>query len=73
MGLLAWSVTDSTATKWSLVIALGFGGGVIGLYSIRSLMYFATLPAPRPMAQPAGSSLAIRRSLLGNTSFSATL
>ena len=73
LGLLVWSIADSTATKWAILIALGLGGAAVGLYSVRSLMYFATLPAPRPIHQPSTTSMAVRRSLLGSRMFSATL
>jgi hypothetical protein len=77
MGLLVWTVAASAATRWSVVVALSLGGLAVMVYSVRSLMYFATLPAPRPghaqAGQPPGTSLPIRRSLLGNRTFSATL
>jgi hypothetical protein len=73
MGLLVWDIADTTATKWAIIIALGLGGAAIGLYSVRSLMYFATLPAPRPIKQPPTTSMAIGSSLLGNKTFSATI
>jgi hypothetical protein len=76
MGLLACAISDSTDTKWAVVVALGIGAIAVGAYSVRSLMYFATLPAPRPQQEPAASaplSIPIRRSLLANSTFSATL
>lgn len=78
IGLLVWSIVDSTATKWSITVALGLGAAGIISYSVRSLMYFATLPAPRPKKDPttgtsAATYLGVHRSLLGNRTFSATL
>lgn len=76
MGLLVCAISDSTDTKWAVVVALGIGAIAVGAYSVRSLMYFATLPAPRPQQEPAASaplSIPIRRSLLANSTFSATL
>jgi hypothetical protein len=73
MGLLAWSVSDSTVAKWAIVVGLGLGAAAVGVYSLRSLTFFATLPAPRARQQPAGTIAPIRQSLLGNKTFSATL
>jgi hypothetical protein len=103
LGLLVMAVTDSAATQAAVISALGLGAAAIVVYSVRSLAYFATLPAPRPKPVPADtappvSSLikqplppavklpppegvkllpppapVIRQSLLGNTTFSATL
>jgi hypothetical protein len=73
MGLLAWSVSDSAVAKWAIVIGLGLGAAAVGVYSLRSLTFFATLPAPRAKQQPPGAIAPIRQSLLGNKTFSATL
>lgn len=70
MGLLTWSVADSAVTRWVIVIGLGLGAAAVGVYSLRSLKYFAVLPSPRAMSQPAAPT---RQSLLGNKGFSATL
>jgi hypothetical protein len=76
MGLLAWSVSDSAVAKWAIVIGLGFGASAVGVYSLRSLMFFATLPAPPDPDKdqaPGGAIVPIRQSLLGNNVYSATL
>jgi hypothetical protein len=88
LGLLVMTVTDSAATQAAVIIALCLGAAAIIVYSVRSLAYFATLPAPRPTPEPADAAPpdgrrliklppppapAIRQSLLGNTTFSATL
>jgi hypothetical protein len=73
LGVLDWSIAGSAVAKWAILIGLGVGAAAIGVYSLRSLMYFATLPAPRPKQQPPDVNLAVRRSLLGNTTVSATL
>jgi len=97
LGLLVTSVPDSLETQRAVIIALCAGALAVLVYSVRSLTYFATLPAPRPtppptprsasdaaapgsaQAAPAAGTLPpapaplIRRSLLGNDTFSATL
>jgi hypothetical protein len=73
MGLLAWSISDSAAAKWAIVIGLGLGAAAVSVYSLRSLTFFATLPAPRAKPQPPGAMAPNRQSLLGNKTFSATL
>lgn len=104
LGLLVTSVPDSVQTQRAVIIALCAGALAVLVYSVRSLTYFATLPAPRPTPPPAALPAAppapdaaapgaapaapaapaagtlppapaplIRRSLLGNDTFSATL
>ena len=104
LGLLVMNVTGSAATQAAVIAALCLGAAAIIVYSVRSLAYFATLPAPRPKPEPADAARpadhltgpppppadaarpadrrlmklpppapAIRQSLLGNTTFSATL
>jgi len=73
IGLLAWSTADSAGARWAIVIGLGLGAAAVGTYSLRSLAYFATLPAPRAKQQPPGAAAPIHQSLLGNTTYSATL
>jgi hypothetical protein len=93
LGLLVTSVPDSVETQRAVIIALCAGALAVLVYSVRSLTYFATLPAPRPTPPPAPDAAApgaaqaapaagtlppapaplIRRSLLGNDTFSATL
>jgi hypothetical protein len=90
LGLLVASVPDSAETQRAVVIALCVGALAVLVYSVRSLAYFATLPAPPPEKPPASGSVGpgdqgakkrlppdpaplVRRSLLGNDTFSATL
>lgn len=90
LGLLVTSVSDSVETQRAVIIALCVGALAVLVYSVRSLAYFATLPAPPPEKPPASDSVApgdqgakkrlppdpapvVRRSLLGNDTFSATL
>jgi len=56
LALLVTSISASTATQWWVLIALCLGALAIIVYSVRSLTYFATLPAPRPKPQPAPAS-----------------
>ena len=72
LGVVVYNISVSHDTKESVVILLIVGAIAIATYSIRSLMYFATLPGTRP-DKTKGASLGARRSLLGNRSFSATL
>jgi hypothetical protein len=51
LGLLVMTVTDSAATQAAVIIALCLGAAII-VYSVRSLAYFATLPAPAPRRNP---------------------
>jgi hypothetical protein len=71
LGLLTWSIADSAVARWTIVIGLGLGAAAVGVYSLRSLTYFATLPAPRAMNQDPAAR--VHQSLLGNKAFSATL
>lgn len=73
VGLLAWSIADSAEARWAIVIGLGLGAAAVGVFSLRSLTYFATLPARRAQPQPPGAPAPVRGSLLGNKAFSATL
>jgi hypothetical protein len=72
LGLLVWTLSSSGSVRASIIVLLSIGAAAIAAYSLRSLMYFATLPAPHPDPS-SGAGLAVSRSLLGNTSFSATL
>lgn len=84
LGLLVTSTSDSTSTQVWVVIAICLGALAVIVYSVRSLTYFAILPAPHPTPEPAPAAglLAqlppppappIRQSLLGNRTISATL
>jgi hypothetical protein len=73
LGLLVCGIASSAPPKVVIVIAICVGAVFIGAYSLRSLMYFATVPVPRPKKAPADSALTVRQSFLGNQTFSATL
>jgi hypothetical protein len=74
IGLVGWDVTGSGPTRTMLVVFLALAALVTAVYSVRSLVLFATpAPAPAVSADAEKATAHRHRSYLGTANVSATL